>query len=231
MDVGGVVWLLYRWRVCRPAVGRALGPSVMAGSFDAVANDTRERILEALKVVLIRGGAQAVTLDAVAAEALISKGGLLYHFDSKQALFDGLYRQLAERSALIQAADSPEPLSRASRYLHHSTPDSPERKALFRSVLATARSADSGDRAGTAAESAGDPDRGATAALRELVVQWTTPLRNAVADPVLAETIRLVGDGIFYNELLGLPTVDPLILESIIARLLAQVEASDGGDV
>ena len=37
-----------------------------------------------------RDGARALTLDAVAAEAGVSKGGVLYHFATKRALIDGL---------------------------------------------------------------------------------------------------------------------------------------------
>ena len=37
-----------------------------------------------------RDGAARSTLDAVAAEAGVSKGGVLYHFASKRALIDGL---------------------------------------------------------------------------------------------------------------------------------------------
>ena len=37
-----------------------------------------------------RDGPQALTLDAVAAEAGVSKGGLLYHFASKRELLDAM---------------------------------------------------------------------------------------------------------------------------------------------
>jgi AcrR family transcriptional regulator len=173
--------------------------------------DTRSRILEALRVVLIRDGSAAVTLEAVAAEALVSKGGLLYHFPSKQALFDGLYLQLAERSkgVLSNAPKGAEPTAR--RYLEMSTPTTAEKRALYSSILATFRSADC-------------PSDGATAELRELFAQWTAPLKREVTDPVLAATIRLVGDGIFFNELLGLPPVPPAVLVELIDRLLAQLD-------
>ena len=42
----------------------------------------RARLLDAAVAVVRRDGAQALTLDAVAAEAGVSKGGLLYHFRS-----------------------------------------------------------------------------------------------------------------------------------------------------
>src|SRR3954464_1296024 len=51
---------------------------------------TRDRLLDAAGAVVRRDGAQALTLDAVAAEAEVSKGGLLYHFKSKRDLVEGL---------------------------------------------------------------------------------------------------------------------------------------------
>ncbi|MCB2153829.1 TetR/AcrR family transcriptional regulator [bacterium] len=47
---------------------------------------SKERILKAAETIVARDGAAHLTLDAVAAEAGISKGGLLYHFKTKQAL-------------------------------------------------------------------------------------------------------------------------------------------------
>jgi AcrR family transcriptional regulator len=37
-----------------------------------------------------------MTLEAVAREADVSKGGLLYHFPSKEALISGMVRRLIE---------------------------------------------------------------------------------------------------------------------------------------
>ena len=57
------------------------------------------RLLDAASAVIRRDGAQALTLDAVAAEAGVSKGGLLYHFKSKRELLDALVRRLHVGSA------------------------------------------------------------------------------------------------------------------------------------
>ena len=54
------------------------------------ATDARSKILEAAGLVIRRDGALALTLEAVAKEAGVSKGGLLYHFPNKDALLDGL---------------------------------------------------------------------------------------------------------------------------------------------
>ncbi len=53
---------------------------------------TRQQILSAAIVVAIEGGPQALTIEAVAKEAKMSKGGVLYHFPSKDALVKGMLR-------------------------------------------------------------------------------------------------------------------------------------------
>ena len=51
---------------------------------------TRDHILEAAAKLVLAEGASSLTLDAVAKMAGISKGGLLYHFPSKEALILGM---------------------------------------------------------------------------------------------------------------------------------------------
>ena len=53
-------------------------------------NSSREIILTAADSVVLKHGAAHLTLDAVAREAGVSKGGLLYHFPNKQALLEGM---------------------------------------------------------------------------------------------------------------------------------------------
>ena len=50
----------------------------------------RERLLDAAERVVAESGATHLTLDAVAKSAGVSKGGLLYHFPSKEALLEGM---------------------------------------------------------------------------------------------------------------------------------------------
>lgn len=51
---------------------------------------TRERILNAAVSLLNAEGVTQLVLDEVARQAQISKGGLLHHFPTKEALFKGL---------------------------------------------------------------------------------------------------------------------------------------------
>ena len=62
----------------------------------APATDARTRILDAAEAIVRARGVPNLTLEAAAREAGVSKGGLLYHFASKEALLSALLTRLAE---------------------------------------------------------------------------------------------------------------------------------------
>ena len=55
-----------------------------------------DSLLDAAETVVARHGIGSLTLDAVAAEAHVSKGGLLHHFSTKDRLVEALVRRCAE---------------------------------------------------------------------------------------------------------------------------------------
>jgi AcrR family transcriptional regulator len=59
------------------------------------AADARTRILDAAERIVQARGVAALTLDSAAKEARVSKGGLLYHFASKEALLVAALTRLA----------------------------------------------------------------------------------------------------------------------------------------
>lgn len=69
----------------------------------------RTAILEATQRIVAREGLAAVTYEAVAAEAGLTKGGVVYHFASREDLIVGLCRELAERweADLVAVAGAP----------------------------------------------------------------------------------------------------------------------------
>lgn len=178
--------------------------------------DTRERILAALRAVLARGGASAVTLESVAAEAGISKGGLLYHFKNKEALYAGLLDfGAAEVAASMDARLANASPARA--YLEYSLPES-ELEAAYTSALIAAVRAD--DTVGP----------GAAARLVAIFNRWEAPLEE-IEDPVLAQTIRLVGLGLYLGAVAGLPIPEPTLLAQLIDRLSNQAAETELGGV
>jgi len=172
---------------------------------------SRDRVLDALERMLVRDGTQAITLDAVCAEAGISKGGLLYHFDSRDALFAGLFDRL--RTSLEEfLVDAPhQPRDLVAWYLDHAVP-SEQDQALYRALLATARAeVGGGDRAERHADD-----------VAELFDQFFAPLAR-IGDPTLASHVRLVADGLFFNAMLGLAPPAADALAAIRAGLLADL--------
>ena len=83
-------------------------------------NSARESILEAAIRVASRDGLLSMTLDNVAREAGVSKGGLIYHFASKDDLVRSLIAHFAlqvEQALTAKVADDPQPSGRWVRAL------------------------------------------------------------------------------------------------------------------
>ncbi|TSD58604.1 TetR/AcrR family transcriptional regulator [Aeromicrobium piscarium] len=65
----------------------------------------REHILDTGLAIIEREGLTALTFEALAAESGVTKGGLLYHFPSREALIEAIHRHVAEQwSAAVRAA-------------------------------------------------------------------------------------------------------------------------------
>jgi AcrR family transcriptional regulator len=73
--------------------------------------EAKSRILAAAMAVLERDGLRTLTLDRVAQEAQVSKGGLTHHFKSKQELalgmLDALILQMKTRLEEFQGEEAP----------------------------------------------------------------------------------------------------------------------------
>ena len=157
---------------------------------------TRDRLLDAAGAVVMRDGAQALTLDAVAAEAEISKGGLLYHFKSKRELLDALVsRWLDDFQADIDAA----PGNFAARYVRGSDNAKAEEAGMLAALVA-------------------DPQ--VLAAVRERHIAWQDRVTTEGGDPVDATVARLAADGLWLADLLGMAPPQGQLRGQVLARLL-----------
>lgn len=171
-------------------------------------SETRERLLDAATRVLLVEGAQALTLDAVAREAGVSKGGLLYHFPSKHALVRAMVNRLVGRfdEALREAGDSP---GAATRTYIEAT------------ISPTAESAGSEtDKVTAALFAAALVDPEALAPLREVYERWQERLERDGIDPVEATLARMAVDGWWLARLVGLAPPGERLHRELRARLL-----------
>ncbi len=150
---------------------------------------TRDRIRDAFVGVLIDQGERAATLDAVAAAAGLSKGGLLYHFASKEALVDGL---IARLRALV-AVDIDNIRSAPAGVVDYLIRTSiSEGTSLDRALVAVARLAQGSHPS-------------ANQALADIRRQWLAVVEEAVGDPGTAQAIMLISDGLYYESTLAHP--------------------------
>lgn len=68
----------------------------------------KNRILNAAAQVVDRSGAAHLTIDAVAEQAQLSKGGVLYHFPSKRAMLEGMLQHVLLKTQERVANHRPE---------------------------------------------------------------------------------------------------------------------------
>lgn len=173
---------------------------------------TRTRILDAAEKRLLARGPSGLVLDAVARDAGISKGGLLYHFPSKEALVEGLTERMLDEFDRVQdelaAADSQTRGRWARAY-------------LASTVSPAGQPADQSARlmAGILAGLGGDAAR--LAGLHARFAAWHRRLGEDGADPVNAAIVRLAADGLWLSTLLGLPRSDADLERRVVEALRA----------
>ena len=158
------------------------------------------RILDAAETLVRTRGVTGLTLDAAAHTAGVSKGGLLYHFASKEALLDALLKRLA---AFIQE-DFEAGVA--------AEPEGPGRVARAMLTWALGRPRDETnercDRAAAVFLAAFHHDP----ALLNPVRQQMARMRDAVAadglPPGHGMAIMAAGDGLFMARIFGLYTLE-----------------------
>ncbi len=143
----------------------------------------RERILDSFESILISDGERSATMEAVAAAADVSKGGLLYHFPSKEALVDGLAERLEGLVARDREAMAADPEGSARYYVRTSMY---ENSPLDRALVAMARLAQQGH-----------PTAQSTFAL--IQEQWLGALEAELGSRAVARAVKLLGDGLYYD--------------------------------
>jgi len=183
------------------------------GASDGAA--TRERILDAAEARLLAYGPNGLVLEAVAADAQVSKGGLLYHFASKEALVDGLIKRMLDSFDQAQEAAAAAD-KRAGRWT---------RAYLSSTVTDSGAPADNSAQlmAGILAAIDNDPVR-----LRLIRKRFATLHRRLEADgidPVQATIVRLAADGLWLSTLLGLPQLEKALQSRVLASLKRMIRS------
>jgi len=152
--------------------------------------------------VVRRDGPRALTLDTVAAEAGLSKGGLLYHFATKDALVDALVEDWLDRFE----AEVVEGVAKGSWA-----------RAYARACAGPRSAAERATDVALLVAVAGDPR--ALEAVRKRYATWQDRLVADAPDRVDATLVRLAADGLWFADLLGLAPPTGRLRRAVAARL------------
>jgi len=169
---------------------------------------TKDLILDAAETVVARDGTRAMTIDAVAAEASISKGGVLYHYPNKIALLEAMVTRMVTgvRDDIHRAEADAEAAGE------------PPLPWVIEALLTRT----------TAAEPIGNAILAAAAEQPQLleaagkVLAGEFQRLSAMApDPVLGQIVLLALDGLKLSSMLGLSHVEALQVNAVNNRLVA----------
>ncbi|MFF2887504.1 TetR family transcriptional regulator [Paenibacillus sp. NPDC057967] len=179
------------------------------------ASSKREHILKSAMQLILTVDFNGLTLDAVAKEAGVSKGGLLYHFPSKDALLQGItvhiFDQFTEMFHSYANKDSREHGKWCRAYIQASRQDLKKHGGILNVGVMSA------------------------ALLEPVFVEsmnnnyayWFGKLSEDALDPVVVNLIRLTIDGLYYSDMYKLKPLDDAALDAVIEQLLKLTEEGE----
>jgi len=186
------------------------------GTPTATAMGTKERIIAAAEDVVLRDGVAHLTLDAAAAAAGLSKGGVLYHFPTRDALVAAMV------DTIIRAFDQD-----IDDRLAGDDTDGPGRftRAYIRATMepSSARP-DREDRLGAALIAAAAAQPELLAPLQVAADRWQARLEDDGIDPTVATLVRLACDGLWLSDLFGLAPLPAAHRARVESELIRAVE-------
>ena len=152
--------------------------------------ETRELIFEACSRILRNYGLVNLTLEKVAEEAGLSKGGLLYHFPNKASLIESLFEYHSEifETRLSELAeeegDDAGVWLRAYARASIEQITDPGNAGLYASLFA-----------------AEERYASAHALMRQKYVDWQQQVDESGLDPAWATLVRFAVDGLWFAEM------------------------------
>ena len=172
--------------------------------------ETKRKLLEAAALVVKEKGASQLTLEAVAKQANVSKGGLLYHYPNKQALLKAMILHLDEnfeRAIAKQIEESEGKMTWLEAYVAMSF--DPQHSQIAES-------------AGMLVAIANDLSLLEPLAERYQVLQEQLEASNIDSD--LANIIRLAADGLWFTELFQISPLTESKRSQVLAALLTLIK-------
>lgn len=173
---------------------------------------TRQQLLKAAVNLILTKGATQLTLDQVAADAGVSKGGLLHHYPTKDALVFGLMKLgFASFEDRIQRHLQADPSPTAGRwlraYIHATFESAPDEERLTQALFML---------------TANSPEL-IEAKKAELSALFSHMEIDDIA-PERAWVVRLACDALWSDDLVGLLQIDESMRQRLRDELLRLVD-------
>ncbi len=173
-------------------------------------SNTKINVLDAACQVIIEQGAEALTIEAVAQKAGISKGGFLYHFPAKKELIKGMIQRLIDE---MESSLEEEMAQNGGNFLlayAQVTIKNNDKQNMVSSALFAAIAND-------------------IELLRPLQKQYTIWQKRAVASapsPEVGTLIRLAMDGLWIADIAGFAPPAQEIRHKLLAVISSTINSS-----
>ncbi|MCJ1655314.1 TetR/AcrR family transcriptional regulator [Staphylococcus sp. NRL 21/187] len=166
----------------------------------------KQYLLECAASIVNEQGADYLTLDAVAKKAGVSKGGLLYHFKSK----DGLIQELVNYANELYK-------SKVNQHINEEQAVKGQWLNAFIEATREHRTENAPITSGMLA--AQGSNRNLLVPLRESYQDWQQHIEQDGLDKADATIIRLAVDGLWLSEIFGISAIDEDMREEVLNRL------------
>ena len=171
----------------------------------------REQILDAAQAVVMEAGAGHMSLDMVAKKAGVSKGGLMYHFPTKECLLKAMLVRMIEDFFTRR--------EEKKKYIKN-----PAGRLLKAGVLATMDRDQKIDRMGLAILAVAAHDPHLLEPLRAAHAGHLKELENEDMPFERAAIVSLAADGLMLHELLGVSPYNPAQKNKLKEEMLRMID-------
>jgi AcrR family transcriptional regulator len=181
----------------------------------------REAVLDAAVALVEESGAGSLTLDAVAARATVSKGGLLHHFKSKEALLLGMIARVeATFEAELQAA--------AEAMIEKSGQDAfnGQRRMIEAYLWRSFSGVGTRDKTAMALFAVAANQPSLMEPIRDYFRRRAAETCKQVPEPTLALALMSLADGLWLFDALGIPPFEGKLRDQVRDEVLRWANAA-----
>ncbi len=175
---------------------------------------SKDKIIEAVYELVRNDGIAKMTMESVAEQAGLSKGGLFYHFPKKENLIEAMVKQMFDQfdHQINQEHEKDQlPGGTTRSYLKTTFLKYDKEENEFVVALLAAL--------------VNNPELLKPA--KENYQNWQKQLENDQIDPVISTIVRLATDGLWFSELFGLAPIQSELRNEVFEKLNELVQEAE----